>query len=261
MTGRVNLFIAGMQKAGTTALHSILAGHPQIAASQPKEPHFFDNPALDWSAPPYSKLERCFPAAATGAKWRLEATPILSFWPPAMERIARYNPQARLILLLRHPAFRAHAHWRMETARAAEQLDFATSIGPEGRSRAVGPDGLPHRVHSYVERGFYAPQLRRVLQHFPRDQVLFLRTDRMWSDPRGTLETLAGWLGLEGAIPLPAAPYITPVDSRHLDQMLPEARAMLDLLFREDIQETADLSKLDLTDWLSADYQEPMPRG
>jgi hypothetical protein len=36
------------------------------------------------------------------------------------------------------------------------------------------------------------------------------------------------------------------------------ARAVLNHTFREDIKRTAELTQLDLTDWLNKDYREPM---
>ena len=36
-----DFFVAGVPKAGTTALHSALARHPQLCMSSVKEPKFF----------------------------------------------------------------------------------------------------------------------------------------------------------------------------------------------------------------------------
>ena len=38
---KVNLFIAGAAKCGTTTLHHLLASHPDVYAGPLKEPHFF----------------------------------------------------------------------------------------------------------------------------------------------------------------------------------------------------------------------------
>ena len=53
---RIDFIIAGVQKGGTTALHTFLSQHPQIFLPQRKELHFFDNERLKWSCPDYTSL-------------------------------------------------------------------------------------------------------------------------------------------------------------------------------------------------------------
>jgi len=38
---KVNLFMVGAAKSGTTTIHKILASHPNIYAGPIKEPHYF----------------------------------------------------------------------------------------------------------------------------------------------------------------------------------------------------------------------------
>jgi hypothetical protein len=93
-----------------------------------------------------------FEWSQTSGVIRGEATPIYMYWPNAMERICRYNAAAKLILCLRHPAYRAHSHWRMEIMRSAETLSFENAISRAGRRRVRNAEGGVHRVYSYVER-------------------------------------------------------------------------------------------------------------
>jgi hypothetical protein len=164
-------------------------------------------------------------------------------------------------MALRHPAHRAFSHWRMEVRRGAEDLAFAAAISATGRLRvSAAPDGV-HRVHSYVERGFYAGQVERALALFGRSRVLFLRTDRLWTDPAATLAEVHGFLG---AAPLPpaASRYVAPrVPSA--GGIIPEAPAAglvrsLTELYASDIARTECLTGLSLSDWLAPDYREPM---
>jgi hypothetical protein len=171
----VDFFIVGVQKGGTTALDSYLRLNPSFQMADVKEVHFFDNERLDWSDPAYLAFHEHFEWSQTSGIIRGEATPIYMYWPNAMERILRYNAASKLIVCLRHPSYRAHSHWRMETKRAAETLSFEDAISETGRRRVRNAEGGAHRVYSYVERGFYAQQIRRLLQLFPPEQLLFLR--------------------------------------------------------------------------------------
>lgn len=193
----VNFLIAGVQKGGTTALYDYLTDCPDVALSQPKEVHFFDDETRDWSQPDYAAYHAHFPPP--DGRPCGEATPIYVYWPNALERICAYNPAMRLILTLRDPVERAWSHWRMEYARGAEREPFAWCIR-QGRQRLF--DARPwghHREFSYVERGFYAEQLERLFALFPREQVLILRAEELRTDPAATLAAVRRFLQLPAA--------------------------------------------------------------
>jgi hypothetical protein len=198
---RVNFLIAGVQKGGTTALFDYLGDYPDVALSDVKEVHFFDDESQDWAAPDYEAYERHF-GVADGRPCG-EATPIYCYWPAALERIVAYNPAMRLILMLRDPVQRAWSHWRMETARGAEREPFGWCIR-DGRHRLFESDPWGHhREFSYVERGFYADQVERVFSLFPREQVLIRTAEALRDDPGGALAAVRTFLGLPPAVTPP----------------------------------------------------------
>jgi len=199
---RVAFIIAGVQKAGTTALFDYLAQAPELSLSREKEVHFFDDEAQAWPRPDYGAYHAQF--APFDGRPRGEATPIYLYWPQSLERIAAYNPAMKLIVLLRDPAARAWSHWKMEFARGAETKPFAWCIrGGRQRLFDAEPWGF-HREFSYVERGFYAEQLERLLGLFPREQLLLLRAEDLRADPGPPLAQVRAFLGLAPAAP-PAA--------------------------------------------------------
>lgn len=210
---RVNFLIAGVQKGGTTALFDYLGDYPDVALSDVKEIHFFDDESQDWAAPDYEGYERRF--GTPDARPRGEATPIYSYWPRSMERIAAYNPAMRLILVLRDPVQRAWSHWRMETARGAEREPFGWCIR-KGRQRLF--EAVPwghHREFSYVERGFYGEQVERIFSLFPRKQVLVLTAEALRADPGATLGAVRAFLGLPPAATPPARLVHVGADTDH----------------------------------------------
>lgn len=208
-TELVSFLIAGAQKGGTSALFDYLGDEPGLALSATKEAHFFDDEALDWGRPDYGAYHAQFPAP--DGRPRGEATPIYLYWPNSLERVRAYNPAMKLIVLLREPVERAWSHWKMEYARGAETKPFAWCVR-EGRERlfdadpsgaappgAAPPGAAPwgfHREHSYVERGFYGEQIERLLELFPRDQLLVLRSKDLRDDPGAVLAAARRFLGL-----------------------------------------------------------------
>lgn len=254
----IDFFIAGTQKGGTTALADMLGRHPAVRLANRKEVHFFDDESRDWEQPDYEAFHCWFSPPRPGTAVRGEATPIYLFLPDALQRIRRYNPAARFIICLRHPSFRAHSHWRMEIARGHETLSFSDAISPQGRARQARGQ-WEARVFSYVERGDYAVQLRRLFRLFPRENVHILRTDRLWNTGPACMKRLCAFLGIDPQPGMGAAEYVVPVDSRHVGGICPRDRDHLDTLFRPSIEATQDLTGLDLSDWLDPGYEEPMP--
>lgn len=196
---RVTFAIAGAQKGGTTALFDYMSDWSDVALSDAKETHFFDDETQDWGSPDYGAYHGRFPEPA--GRPCGEATPIYIYWPNALERLATYNPAMRIILVLRDPVSRAWSNWRMEYARGPERQPFAWCIR-EGRMRLfeAEPWGF-HREFSYVERGYYGEQVERLFGLFPREQVLILRSEDLRADPAATLGQVRDFLGLERAPP------------------------------------------------------------
>jgi hypothetical protein len=194
MSGLVDFIVVGAQKAGTTALFEHLGEEPDLALSDVKEVHYFDDDGLDWAAPDHDRYHRHFPPA--DGRLRGEATPIYVYWPNSLERIRAYNPDVRLILMLRDPVERAWSHWRMEYARGVETRPFAWCVR-EGRQRLFDADPWGfHREHSYVERGFYGEQVERLFGLFRREQALILRAEALRERPDDVLGQVRAFLGL-----------------------------------------------------------------
>ena len=192
---RVGFLIAGVQKGGTYSLYRLLERHPEIGLSKSKEVHFFDDEAsVDWSRPRYDRYHRNFSIDRRSRVFG-EATPIYIYWPGSLERIRAYNPNTKLILLFRDPIERAYSAWCHQRRKSREPLSFSEAIR-EGRARISDPQGLGNRHFSYVERGFYAKQLRRALDLFPASNILSLDSSQLSRDPRALVQQVVRFLGL-----------------------------------------------------------------
>ena len=195
-TAKVQFIIAGTQKGGTSALDAYLREHPQICMARVKEVHFFDGePFQSASQLDYSRYHSFFDAPSGDRIWG-EATPIYMYWQNAPRRIWRYNPAMKLIMILRNPIDRAFSHWNMERERSRDPLTFWEAIRNETeRCR----DSLPfqHRVFSYVDRGFYTEQLRRIWSFFPRSQTLVLLNRDLKTEPQSVMDAACRFLGVD----------------------------------------------------------------
>jgi len=190
---KVDFLICGTQKAGTSTLDAYLREHPEICMAQNKEIHFFDNETYFCSnKPDYSKYHACFNPEPTH-KLLGEATPRYMYWHDAPKRIWQYNPKMKIIIILRNPISRAYSNWHMERSRHKENLSFWDAINKEQeRCREALP--FQHKVYSYIDKGFYLTQLRRIWRYFPQDQVLILKKECLRDKPRDTLNKLYDFL-------------------------------------------------------------------
>lgn len=166
-----------------------------------KEVHFFDNERIfiqrdiDYSA------YHAFFSPSPSQHLLGEATPIYMYWYDAARRIWQYNPAMKIIVVLRNPIERAFSHWNMERDRNADSLPFLKAIQSESeRCRVALPS--QHRVFSYVDRGFYVEQLRRLWTYFPRSQVLVLRHEELKARPDASLDNICRFLKLESIGPV-----------------------------------------------------------
>ncbi len=198
----VNFAIVGTQKGGTTALAKFLAQHPEVCFAPGKEVHFFDAPDYCESRS-WAQLNQEYQQAFSnfrGQKLVGEATPAYMYLPWVAQRIYNYNPEMKLIFLLREPVERAVSHYQMELERQAEWLPLRWALAVEPvrlwRDRHNYQFNSSLRCHSYLDRGCYARQILQMMRYFPREQMLFLKTSELWHQHRATLQRVYNFLGL-----------------------------------------------------------------
>lgn len=192
---QVNFLVIGAQKAGTTTLHHYLSQHPQLHLPKVKELHFFDNDILYAKNPiDYNIYHKHFDLNLK-VKLRGEVTPIYMYWEPCAKRMHSYNPNLKLIMILRNPIERAFSHWNMEMNRGAEKLSFFEALKCEeaANKKYLSQD----RVRSYLDRGFYSKQIERLYKYFPKKNVLILKSEDLNSSYIATLNKVAQFLGVK----------------------------------------------------------------
>lgn len=241
---RLNFVLAGAQKSGTTALHYFLSRHPDIAMGDQQEMHFFDNEEIFSGPVDYELLHKHFPPLLPSSIAG-ECTPIYIYWKPAMERIWKYNPKIKLLIILRNPVDRAFAHWNMQRFKGREPLDFLDAVNQEkNRAREAAP--LQCRRFSYVDRGFYAGQLERVFKFFSRERVQIIKFEQFQKRKDETLDGIFSFLGVK---PLRSARdkdrNIVPYER----EMRAKERKYLHEILAEDIAKVETMLGWDCSDW------------
>ena len=243
----VQFVIGGAQKSGTTALEVHLRTHPEIGMASCKEVHFFDHDQyFTGGTPDYDHYHSFF---ESGEARRVvgEATPAYMYWQDAPRRIWEYNPSMKWITILRNPIERAYSGWNMERNRQREELPFWDALQCEReRCRAALPS--QHKTFSYVDRGFYTEQLRRIWRYFPEQQVLVLRHEQFRSDPAETLARVCDFLGVNR---LEQVERRSDNTASYESAMGGRERDYLRRVFEGEIRSLEQMLGWDCSDWLA----------
>jgi hypothetical protein len=213
--GRVpDFFIVGHQKCGTTALYFMLKSHPQIFLPAVKEPRYFATdlrsrlPVRSPEARRLLTLEGYLSLfAAAGAEQRVgEASPQYLRSRAAAANIAKLQPGARIIAILREPAsFLRSFHMQMVSSEVESERSLRKAIALEEARRAG--KSIPRRCHhpaslQYSDHVRYVEQLRRFHDAFARENVLVLIYDDFRADNEGTLRRVLRFVEVDDTLEL-----------------------------------------------------------
>ncbi len=252
---RPTFLVIGAQKSGTTSLHGYLSEHPCVLCATVKEVQYFHR----YYEQGESWYRAQFPLAIRGAAIRRrlgvgpavgEASAAYLFDPRTPERVHEFNPDMKLVAVLRDPVERAYSHYQMEYRWERETLPFEealrreeTELEPELERVLADPWGYSDLVFriSYVARGRYAEQLERWLGFFPREQLLVLTSEELLAHPAEAMAEIVRFLGLPEfraeSYPLRGVREYPPMDPRTRERLArvfePHNRQLGELLGRE----------------------------
>ena len=184
-----DFLVIGAQRAGSSLLHQILLGHPQVYVPvQRTEVHYFDR-YFERGAEWYRSY---FPTGDEAGRYRAigEVTPDYLASTEAPARIRALLPQCRLIAILRNPADRVYSWYQHARRSRNERRDLTTFLEEESGALSAG---LYHR------------HLQSYLALFPQDALLVLLYEDLLRDPGAELGRLTGFLGVDMVWSDPAA--------------------------------------------------------
>lgn len=205
-----SFLIIGAAKCGTTSLYNYLIRHPRVAACFKKEVHYFDyyhHKGENW-------YRAHFPMQSNMAEGKLvvgESSPYYLAHPLAPSRVAAELPKVKLICMLRNPVDRAISSFQNQVRLGIEPLTgFEAALAAENErisgheerlEREPDYSSFEHKYFSYFHRGCYAIQLRRWMNVFPSDQLLIIRSESFFADPRQEFMRVLRFLDLPAVDP------------------------------------------------------------
>jgi hypothetical protein len=174
-----NFIVVGAAKAGTTWLYYCLKEHPEVFVSTPKELNFFSNNSnfskgFGWYENYFKETDS---KIAVG-----ELSPAYMYPPEVPGRIHAWNPDIKLIFILRKPIDRAYSDYCMNLDHGV----FTPEVDKEMSTDSV-----------IVHQGLYFEQIQRYLRYFPPEQLLVTFYDDLNSDPHSFLKKVYAFLGVK----------------------------------------------------------------
>ncbi len=200
MVRKPNFFIIGAPKCGTTAMSEYLRTHPNVFMSEPKEPSFFSEDVGRSSYRSSDEYLGLFARARPCQSVVAEASTRYIHSKLALPKIKLFEPQAKLMVMLRRPSDLVYAfHSELLRQGIESEQDFEKAWALQD-IRASGKALPPARknAHSlqYKWIGSLGSQMRILFRTFPRDQIHIITFDDFIANPGGEYRNLLSFLEL-----------------------------------------------------------------
>ena len=180
MDKRVNIFLIGSRKSGTTSLANFLDGHSEISLSTIKESNYWDTNAIE----SIGSIDEYHNLFDWNTPHQLDASTNYTTYPICAEDVAarmhKYNPDAKIIYLIRNPIDRIISHYKMSYERG----DLIGTL-----DEAI----INHPL--LIACSKYHTQIQRYIKLYPIDQILLL--DNKELNGAETEAKLKSFLGLQ----------------------------------------------------------------
>lgn len=192
---KVNLFLVGAAKSGTTSIYNFLNSHSQVYASPIKEPNYFSTDInvedfsntyrkttfLDtkeyFSKTHLVNLQLSFVRNESNYNRLFDAVsdePIIAdcstsylYSRVAAKNIYEYNDKAKILIVLRDPIYRAYSHYLMALKYGFTNKGLIDSIKIDQQSEDKGWG----KTELFIELGLYVDQIKRYYKYFGKDNV------------------------------------------------------------------------------------------
>jgi len=194
---KVDFFIVGAPKAGTTSLYHYLNEHPQVEMSSQKEPDYFSDKAIQEQGIYYGKnrintLEKYESLFIKKEEVIYgEGSVSYLFYENVAEEIKKYNSNAKIIVMLRNPIDRAFSHYLMDYRLGLVSDSFEDIINKKSKHKNA------HLFYQqYIEVSEYAKQIQRYVNVFIPDNVLLIDYEDFKKNVSGTVDVVYGFLNI-----------------------------------------------------------------
>ena len=185
-----DFFIVGAPKCGTTSMYHYLRYHDQIFMPDKKEPHYFGKDLIKMSDEFIDNEDEylnLFKVAKSDQKLG-EASTFYLYSKSAYKEIKEYNPDAKIIIMLRNPIDFLHSlHSQLLFSGNEDEPDF--EIAMELEEERMKGNKLPKNI-DMIDKIYYLEHVRRIpdrvnsyLDTFGNENVAVIILDDLHKNP------------------------------------------------------------------------------
>jgi len=206
-----DFLIAGFNRSGTHSLFEYMGQHPNILNASRREIHYFTLSywrGLNWYKSYFpTSIYRNYCEKKYSQKFLTgEATPHYVFHPLAIKRIKKLVPNVKLIVVLRDPVENAYSHYQHYWRGGIEKESFEEAIKTDKerfekinelyKEDQIKEHDLKNVKIPYVSYATYIIHIKRLLEIFPKEQILFIKNFDLNQNPQEELKKIFRFLNL-----------------------------------------------------------------
>jgi len=212
MLNKVNLFLLGGPKTGSTSLHDYLNQHPEIFLSPDKEPHYFckdyyeeakafhNGKTLFFKYTSFDAYSNLF-KDVTQEKVIGDCSTSYASSSVAAQLIYEHNPNAKFIAILREPMDMAYSWFNFGRLSSNEDKDsFQLALESENErlqdwTKIPAACDYPSSL-AYSKVVNHEANLKRFLKYFDSEQILIMPYNDYLQDTLGSYAKMLKFLGV-----------------------------------------------------------------
>lgn len=235
----IDFFLVGAARCGTTTLYSYLNNSNDIFLPRVKEPNFFsevDSPKTEDFKPPVAGIKyhakiindvnvyNELYAEASKTQLKGDTSPSYIWDSNVAKKLFKHNPNAKIIISLRHPVDRAYSHYIMNYYTGVENK----STFEKALNAVKNP--IWGSCNQYLEMGCYFNQVKAYYDVFPKEQIKILVYEDWTKNLESEIKGLFKFLGLIASDSI----FSNPVDSNKIEPL--KKKTLLNVLRQNKIK-------------------------
>ncbi|HIB38451.1 sulfotransferase [Mesonia sp.] len=192
-----NFILGGIMKSGTTFLHNLLINHPQVKVlKRDMSFSYFDDDRVfkngeNWDVNLFSEIKKDLKSNEIVGQTSADC----AFNPQSVQRIMDYNPNTKLIFVLRHPIDRAYSLYWHQYGMGREHKSFEKAIDVEANK--IKKSYYNFKNFSYLERSKYYQQFQEVKKIVPEANLLILDFESLTKNTLKSINSVLDFLEID----------------------------------------------------------------
>ena len=194
-----NFFLIGAAKCGTTSMYAYLRQHPNIFMPKMKEPNYFSSDSLIKFRKRIKSEKEYFQLFKNVKDEKMigEASPTYLYSKVAAENIKRFNPESRIIIMLRNPVDAICSMYHMRVRNGLEHILYLD----EALAKEIKLDMLnsSNQTCNYIEHVQFSQQITRYTTFFDKNKIHFILLDDLKDNPIIVLQRVFEFLQVDSS--------------------------------------------------------------